>query len=158
MRKLIVFLGINDIQQPPSQPDPGRILQACEQLVRRAHDHDLEVIGTTIPPCKGWPRYTPELNQTRNKVNATLRQNQPNAALNRDQLNAALRRDQLNAGVRPDQAGRRTDLPFPGFDRLVDVDVILRDPAGPARLHPTYNSGDGLHPNPTGAKAIAQAF
>ncbi|MDX3000890.1 hypothetical protein PWY87_04350 [Kribbella solani] len=93
-----------------------------------------------------------------NQPNAALNRDQPNAALNRDQLNAALRRDQLNAGVRPDQAGRRTDLPFPGFDRLVDVDVILRDPAGPARLHPTYNSGDGLHPNPTGAKAIAQAF
>ncbi len=118
---LLIFLGINDIQQPPSQTDPARILQAYEQLVRRAHDHDLEVIGATIGPFKGWIRYTDALDQVRNDVNAVLRQ------------------------------GRL-------FDRLLDVDAALRDPADPARLRSDFNSGDGLHPNSAGAKAIALAL
>ncbi|TDW88818.1 lysophospholipase L1-like esterase [Kribbella sp. VKM Ac-2566] len=118
---LVMFLGINDIQQPPSQTDPARILQAYEQLVRRAHDNDLEVIGATIGPFKGWIRYTDALDQVRNHVNAVLRQ------------------------------GRL-------FDRLFDVDAALRDPADPARLRPEFNSGDGLHPNSAGARAIALAL
>ncbi|HET6739111.1 MAG TPA: GDSL-type esterase/lipase family protein [Kribbella sp.] len=118
IRTLVIFLGINDIQQPPSQTDPQQILHGYEQLVRRAHDHDLEVIGATIGPFKGWSRYTATLDQVRNEVNAVLR------------------RGQL-------------------FDRLLDVDAALRDPADPAQLRPAFNSGDGLHPNPTGAQAIA---
>ncbi|MFD7158125.1 GDSL-type esterase/lipase family protein [Kribbella sp. NPDC059898] len=121
LQTLIVFLGINDIQQPPNQTDPGRILQGYEQLVRRAHDHELEVVGATIGPFKGWTRYTPELDQIRGTVNAVLRE-------------ARL------------------------FDRLLDVDAALRDPADPAQLRPTFNSGDGLHPNASGAKAIALAL
>ena len=121
LRTLVVFLGINDIQQPPSQTDPARILQAYDQLVRRAHDHDLEVIGATIGPFKGWIRYTDALDEVRSDVNAVLRQ------------------------------GRV-------FDRLLDVDAALRDPADPARLRPGFNSGDGLHPNAAGAKAIALAL
>jgi lysophospholipase L1-like esterase len=118
---LVIFLGINDIQQPPNQTDPARILNAYEQLVRRAHDHDLEVIGATIGPFKGWIRYTDALDQVRTDVNAVLRQ------------------------------GRL-------FDRLLDVDAALRDPADPARLRPDFNSGDGLHPNSAGAAAIALAL
>ncbi|GAA3143951.1 SGNH/GDSL hydrolase family protein [Kribbella aluminosa] len=121
LRTLVVFLGINDIQQPPSQTDPRRILQGYEQLVRRAHDHELEVVGATIGPFKGWIRYTAELDQVRTTVNAVLRE------------------------------GRL-------FDHLLDVDAALRDPADPARLCPTYNGGDGLHPNATGANAIARAL
>lgn len=118
---LVMFLGINDIQQPPSQTDPSRILHAYEQLVRRARDHDLEVVGATIGPFKGWIRYTDALDQVRNDVNSVLRQGKL-------------------------------------FDRLLDVDAALRDPADPARLRPDFNSGDGLHPNSAGAKAIALAL
>jgi lysophospholipase L1-like esterase len=121
LQTLIVFLGINDIQQPPSQLDPARILQGFEQLVRRAHDHELDVIGATIGPFKGWIRYTEALDHVRNDVNAVLRQGRP-------------------------------------FDRLLDVDAAVRDPADPAQLRPAFNSGDGLHPNPAGAQAIALAL
>lgn len=121
LQTLIVFLGINDIQQPPSQADPARVLQGYEQLVRRARDHELEVIGATIGPFKGWVRYTEALDHVRNDVNAVLRQ------------------------------GRL-------FDRLLDVDAAVRDPADPAQLRPAFNSGDGLHPNPAGAQAIALAL
>jgi lysophospholipase L1-like esterase len=118
---VLVFLGIHDLQQPPSQPDPAVLLAAYGQLARRARDHELLVLGATIGPFKGWLRYTDELEQVRQQVNAGLR------------------------------TGRV-------FDALVDVDAAVRDPADLARLRPDFNSGDGLHPNAAGARAIASAL
>ncbi|ARF54044.1 SGNH/GDSL hydrolase family protein [Streptomyces gilvosporeus] len=43
------------------------------------------------------------------------------------------------------------------FDGMVDFDAAVRDPAAPRRLRPRYNSGDGVHPNPAGMHAMAQA-
>jgi lysophospholipase L1-like esterase len=43
------------------------------------------------------------------------------------------------------------------YDAVVDFDLALRDPAHPARLRADYDSGDHLHPNPTGYQAMAQA-
>ena len=43
-------------------------------------------------------------------------------------------------------------------DGVVDLDVVMRDPADPARLHAAYDSGDALHPNDAGMAAIARAF
>ena len=120
LQAVLVFLGINDIQQPPSQTDPARLLAGYEQLARRARDHHLKVLGATIGPFKGWIRYTEPLDQIRHQVNDVLR------------------------------SGRI-------FDRVVDVDAVLRDPADPAQLRPAFNSGDGLHPNAAGAKAIASS-
>ena len=43
------------------------------------------------------------------------------------------------------------------FDSVIDLDAALRDPARPAYLNPAYDIGDGLHPNPAGFRAMAQA-
>ncbi|MEV0459418.1 SGNH/GDSL hydrolase family protein [Catellatospora methionotrophica] len=43
------------------------------------------------------------------------------------------------------------------FDGLVDFDKILRDPAAPSKVLPAYDSGDHIHPNDTGAQALAAA-
>jgi lysophospholipase L1-like esterase len=40
---------------------------------------------------------------------------------------------------------------------IVDFDAALHDPASPGRLNPAYDSGDGLHPNAAGYRAMAQA-
>jgi lysophospholipase L1-like esterase len=113
LQTLVVFLGINDIQQPPSQTHPGRLLQGYEQLVRRAHDHDLEMIGATIGPFKGWIRYTGELDQVRDDVNAVLRRGRlfdqlldVDAAL-RDPADPARLRAAFDSGdgLHPNQAG-----------------------------------------------------
>ncbi|HEY3501988.1 MAG TPA: GDSL-type esterase/lipase family protein [Actinocatenispora sp.] len=117
---VLVFLGINDIQQPPSQTDPGAILAGYGQLAVRARGRGLRVVGATITPFEGWLRYTPELDAVRRAVNAGLR------------------------------AGRV-------FDALVDFDAVLRDPVRPSRLRPDLSSGDGLHPNASGAAALAAA-
>jgi lysophospholipase L1-like esterase len=44
------------------------------------------------------------------------------------------------------------------FDGVIDVDRVLRDPAHPTRLLPRYDSGDHLHPNAEGGRAIANAI
>ncbi|WP_373314454.1 GDSL-type esterase/lipase family protein, partial [Catellatospora coxensis] len=44
-----------------------------------------------------------------------------------------------------------------GFDGLLDFDQILRDPAAPSKVLPAYDSGDHIHPNDTGAQALAAA-
>ncbi len=42
-------------------------------------------------------------------------------------------------------------------DGVVDFDAALRDPAEPERLDPRLDSGDGLHPNLAGYRAMADA-
>ncbi|RZU36514.1 lysophospholipase L1-like esterase [Streptomyces sp. BK022] len=44
-----------------------------------------------------------------------------------------------------------------GFDAVADVDRALRDPRDPARLRPGLDSGDHLHPDDDGMRAIAGA-
>jgi lysophospholipase L1-like esterase len=40
------------------------------------------------------------------------------------------------------------------FDGVIDFDQITRDPANPQRFNPLYDSGDHLHPNDAGYKAM----
>lgn len=44
------------------------------------------------------------------------------------------------------------------FDAVVDFEKVMRDPANPDRLLPAYDSGDHLHPNDAGYKAMAEAL
>ncbi|MGW5875730.1 GDSL-type esterase/lipase family protein [Nocardiopsis terrae] len=43
------------------------------------------------------------------------------------------------------------------FDGVWDFDRVLRDPQAPERLRPEYDSGDHLHPNEAGLRAIAES-
>jgi len=44
------------------------------------------------------------------------------------------------------------------FDAVVDFDKVVRDPVHPGRLLPAYDSGDHLHPNADGLRAIADSI
>jgi lysophospholipase L1-like esterase len=44
------------------------------------------------------------------------------------------------------------------FDRIVDFDAVIRDPAHPTRLKPEFDSGDHIHPNDAGNQAMADAI
>jgi lysophospholipase L1-like esterase len=44
------------------------------------------------------------------------------------------------------------------YDTVVDLDRLFADPADPDRMRPEYNSGDGVHPNDVGMRAIAGAI
>ena len=61
---------------------------------------------------------------------------------------AQAKRDELNAWIRNSGA----------FDAVVDFERLMRDPARPDRLAPSYDSGDHLHPNEAGYKAMAAAI
>jgi lysophospholipase L1-like esterase len=43
------------------------------------------------------------------------------------------------------------------FDGVVDFDKVIRDPAAPERMLAAYDSGDHLHPNSAGYRAMANA-
>jgi lysophospholipase L1-like esterase len=44
------------------------------------------------------------------------------------------------------------------FDGVIDFAKVLADPANPQRLDPAYDSGDHLHPNDAGYRAMADAL
>jgi len=44
------------------------------------------------------------------------------------------------------------------FDAVIDFDKLVGDPAQPGRFLPAYDSGDHLHPNDAGHKAMGEAI
>lgn len=44
------------------------------------------------------------------------------------------------------------------YDAVIDFDAVLRDPGQPTRLQPEYDSGDHVHPNDLGHRAMAEAI
>jgi lysophospholipase L1-like esterase len=44
------------------------------------------------------------------------------------------------------------------FDAVADFDAAVRDPSDPRRLLPAYDSGDHLHPNAAGHRAMASVI
>jgi len=44
------------------------------------------------------------------------------------------------------------------FDDVIDFDKVVRDPSHPTQLLPAYDSGDHLHPNDAGYKAMGGAI
>ena len=44
------------------------------------------------------------------------------------------------------------------YDAVIDFDEVLRDPTHPTRLAPEYDSGDHVHPNDRGYRAMAEAI
>ncbi|MFD6276912.1 SGNH/GDSL hydrolase family protein [Streptomyces sp. NPDC060209] len=120
LRTVLVQLGVNDLQQPPAQTDASLVLAGYRQLVLRARSAGLRIVGSTITPFEGWIRWTPELDEVRQRINRAVR------------------------------TGHL-------FDAVADFDAALCDPAHPSRLRPAFDSGDGLHPNPSGHAALAGA-
>jgi lysophospholipase L1-like esterase len=59
---------------------------------------------------------------------------------------------------------RRTAREYPiikhsgEFDGVIDFASVLADPNDPTILAPQFNSGDNLHPNDAGYKAMASAI
>ena len=65
--------------------------------------------------------------------------------------------------VWPDQEAARTELNHwiktsNVFDGVIDFDTAMRDSEHPTWMLQEYNSGDYVHPNDTGYKAMANAI
>jgi lysophospholipase L1-like esterase len=133
VRYVIVGLGINDILFPGSftplseAVSADRVISGYRQLIARAHEKGIRVIGTTNPAFENaffedppLAFFTPEKESVREKVNSWI----------------------LDSGE---------------FDGVVDLDKVLRDPSRPTQLLPSYDSGDHLHPNDAGYAVAAEA-
>ena len=128
---VIVWIGLNDLAgagafYPASEnASVDDVIAGLRQLVGRAHDHGLSILGCTISPMGGntsLPGFdTPQHEAARQALNQWIR----------------------TSGV---------------FDGVVDADKALRDPAQPTRLLLAYDSGDHLHPNTDGGRAVADSI
>lgn len=121
VKYVILALGINDILFPGAfipateQVSAERLIAGHRQLVARAHKKGIRAIGTTIPPFEGAVFEQPVINFSTPE---------------KEQV-----RQEVNAWIRSSHE----------FDGIVDLDAVLRDPSHPARLLPSYDSGDHLH-------------
>jgi hypothetical protein len=102
------------------------------QLIARAHEKGIRVIGTTSPPFEG--------------AFLVLSKKAPPVTLYTLEKEAV--RQRVNDWMR-----RSSE-----FDALVDLDQVLLDPSHPTRLLPTFDSGDHLHPNDAGCIAEGSAI
>ena len=124
VRWLVVCEGINDIgYAAPGTVTANDLIGAYRQIIARAHDRGIKVIGATLSPFLGYGAgyYTVAKDRVRHAVNRWI----------------------LNSGE---------------FDGSFDFDAVLRDPARPAALLPAYDSGDHLHPNDAGYRAMGDAI
>jgi lysophospholipase L1-like esterase len=131
---VVIMEGINDIGwpgtflTPPEEPVTAeKIIAGYQQLIDRAHQHGIKVIGATLTPFEdafaGAPLqtfYNPEKEKMRQAVNEWIR-----------------------------QSG--------GYDGVIDFDAVVRDSQHPSRIRAEYDAGDHLHPNDAGYKAMGDA-
>jgi lysophospholipase L1-like esterase len=127
-----VLLGINDIGdigrlitgQPGLAPQPvtaDEVIVGHLQMITRAHQQGLKILGCTLTPFEGAAYFTPEGETKRENVNKFIR----------------------TGGA---------------YDGVIDFDATVRDPGHSARILAIYDSGDHLHPNDAGYKAMADAI
>lgn len=72
-RTVVVFEGVNDIQNTPTQYDPQQFVLAYRQIISRCREAGLRVVGATIAPFAGWSSWTPEREAVRVAVNRWIR-------------------------------------------------------------------------------------
>ena len=130
VKYIILLEGINNIGIPGAfgladqQVTADEIIAGHRQLIARAHEKRLKIIGGTLTAFEGtiFPGYfTPEGEVKRQTVNAWIR-----------------------------TSGE--------FDGVIDFDKAIQDPMRPIRMLPAYDSGDHLHPNDAGYKAMADTI
>lgn len=73
VRSVIVLEGINDIHSSDGAVDHREMIAVYRQLIERAHDAGVTVIGATILPFEGAPRYTEAGEADRRAVNDWIR-------------------------------------------------------------------------------------
>jgi lysophospholipase L1-like esterase len=131
---VVLFVGINDIGWPGTAIEPGGIVRTADeiiggykQLIERAHLRSIKVIGSPLTPFE-------------NALSGG-----PNQGYFTPEKEA--KRLAVNNWIRTSGA----------FDGLIDFDHVVADPAHPSAIAAAYDSGDHLHPNDAGYKAMGEA-
>ncbi len=132
---VVLMMGINDIGWPGSilephspAPSPEDIIAGYQQLIARAHLHNMRIIGATLTPFEDTFKGSP----LSGYYNAAKEQ----------------KRQAVNKWIRDSGA----------FDGVIDFDAVVRDPARPTFIQAAFDSGDHLHPNDAGYKAMADSI
>jgi len=137
LKWILVLEGVNDISASDTLTDPAQhataaqIIDGMQTLIHRAHARGIKIWGATLLPYQD--TVVP-----------------PNAGFHGPFYTAAgeAKRQAVNEWIRTAHA----------FDAVVDFDRVMRDPVHPGRLRSDFDSGDHLHPNDAGHKAVAAAI
>ncbi|WP_033286062.1 SGNH/GDSL hydrolase family protein [Streptomyces sp. NRRL F-525] len=70
VKAVVIDLGVNDVLHGATA---DRVLTGLRTLVRQAHARGIKVIGATLMPFGGHPRYSAARNAVRQQVNAAIR-------------------------------------------------------------------------------------
>lgn len=131
---VVILLGINDIGWPGTAIEPGGIVRTADeiiagykQLIERAHLRSIKVIGATLTPFE----------------NAFA--GRPNQGYFTPDKEA--KRLAINNWIRTGGA----------FDGIIDFDRVIADPDRPSAIAAPYDSGDHLHPNDAGYRAMGES-
>jgi lysophospholipase L1-like esterase len=132
---VVVFLGINDIGWPGTAIEPGATVRTAEeiiagykQLIERAHVRSIKAVGSPLVPFENALAGTPNQGYFTPEKEA--------------------KRLAVNKWIRTSGA----------FDAIIDFEPVLADPLHPAALARGYDSGDHLHPNDAGYKAMGESI
>jgi lysophospholipase L1-like esterase len=133
---VVLMMGINDIGWPGTllvpqgepAPTANDIIAGYRQLIARAHAHDMRIIGATLTPFEDTFRGNPLFGYYNEEKEA--------------------KRQAVNRWIRTSGA----------FDGVIDFDAATRDPDNPKHIRADFDSGDHLHPQDTGYKAMADSI
>ena len=131
-----LMMGINDVGWPDTvlvpkgEPAPSAedVIAGYKQLIVRAHEHGLKIIGVTLTPFEDTFHGTPLFGYYNEEKEA--------------------KRESINNWIR--SSGE--------FDGVIDFDAMTRDPADPKHIKAEYDKGDHLHPNDAGYVAMSQGI
>ena len=132
---VVIFLGINDIGFPGTAIETNGIVRTADeiiagykQLIERAHLRSIKVIGSPLTPFED------------------ALAGGPNRGYFTPEKEA--KRQAVNTWIRTSGA----------FDGIIDFERVIADPAHPASIAAAYDSGDHLHPNDAGYRAMGESI
>jgi lysophospholipase L1-like esterase len=132
---VVLMMGINDVGWPGTPlaprdvpPSADDVIDGYRQLVARAHARHMRIIGATLTPFENAFKGAPFEGYYTPEKEG--------------------KRQAINAWIR--SSGE--------FDGVIDFDAAVRDPGHLTQILPAYDSGDHLHPQDTGYKAMADSI
>ena len=130
---VLAMIGTNDFGNPKLGPTPSAddLIAGLIQMVERVQAAGLKIVLGTIPPAEG-----AVIEGLLGHLPIGVLHGTAAARQSRDAVNDWIRQQSLSDGI-------------------VDFASCLEDSERPGYLAPEYNSGDNLHPNPSGYAAMA---